>query len=159
MRYGGLILRLSSGCRFLRLALVIASCAVATPVVLAAPANCPEPRFTDKAPPEYLERINPLAPGNADRRAASSLFLGQTQRSVNCAICHGKDGDGRGPLSGQFDPSPRNFACAKTIDGVPDGQLFWIIRFGSPGTAMPPHASLTDDQIWQLVLHLRRLAN
>ena len=54
--------------------------------------------------------------------------------------------------------TPRNFACAATIKGVPDGQLFWIIKFGSPGTAMPPHAALKDEQIWQLILYLRQLA-
>ena len=45
-----------------------------------------------------------------------------------------------------------------TINGVPDGQLFWIIRFGSPDTAMPPHPALSDEQLWQLVFYLRQLA-
>jgi len=85
------------------------------------------------------------------------VFEGK-QRSVNCAICHGKKGDGKGPLASQYDPPPRDFSCAKTIEGVPDGQLFWIIRFGSPGTAMPPHRTLKDEQIWELVLYLRQLA-
>jgi mono/diheme cytochrome c family protein len=119
--------------------------------------NCPQPRFTGQAPEDYLARTNPLVPSGAHSEAASALFLGK-ERSVSCAICHGRKGDGKGPLATQYDPPPRNFACAKTIDGVPDGQLFWIIRFGSPGTAMPPHRRLEDDQIWQLVLYLRQLA-
>ena len=90
-------------------------------------------------------------------KAAERIFL-SADGSVNCAICHGKKGDGKGILSGQYDPPPRNFACAATIKGVPDGQLFWIIKFGSPGTAMPPHAALKDEQIWQLILYLRQLA-
>ena len=123
----------------------------------AAPAECPQPRFTGKAPDDYYSRINPLAAANANPKAAEPIFQG-TAGSVNCAICHGKKGDGRGTLSSQYDPPPRNFACAMTINGVPDGQLFWIIRFGSPGTAMPPHPSLTDEQVWQMVLYLRQLA-
>jgi hypothetical protein len=55
-------------------------------------------------------------------------------------------------------PRPRNFRCAVTINDVPDGQLFWIIRFGSPGTSMPPHRKFTDEQIWELVSYLRTLA-
>jgi mono/diheme cytochrome c family protein len=125
--------------------------------VAAQPQNCPQPRFTGQAPADYLARVNPLQPSDAHTRAAESLFMGK-ERSVNCAICHGKEGDGKGPLASQYDPPPRNFACAKTVDGVPDGQLFWIIRFGSPETAMPPHRRLNDDQIWQLVLYLRQLA-
>ena len=42
--------------------------------------------------------------------------------------------------------------------GLPDGQLFWIIRNGSPGTAMPGYGPLSDEQIWQLVLFVRSLS-
>ena len=123
----------------------------------AAAENCPQPRFTGQAPQEYLAMANPATPGNAANERAAALFDG-SQRIVNCAICHGKTGGGDGPLASQYDPPPRNFSCAKTIEGVPDGQLFWIIRFGSPGTAMPGHRKLKDEQIWDLVLYLRQLA-
>ncbi|MNC88750.1 hypothetical protein D3C83_46000 [compost metagenome] len=61
-------------------------------------------------------------------------------------------------MSHMFDPRPRNFQCAATVNGIPDGQLFWIIRYGSPGTSMPPHPKLGDEQVWKVVAHLRRLA-
>ena len=121
------------------------------------PGECPQPRFTGKAPAEYLERSNPLMATAQNLSAGEKLFLG-TAEVENCSICHGRKGDGKGPLAKQYDPPPRNFACAKTVIDVPDGQLFWIIRFGSPETAMPPHSKLSDEQIWQLVHHLRRLA-
>ncbi len=123
----------------------------------ATPGECPQPRFTGKAPDEYYSRTNPLSPASANLAAAASIFQGVTG-SANCAICHGKKGDGKGPLSRQHDPPPRNFSCARTINGVPDGQLFWIVRFGSPGTAMPPHPALKDAEIWQMILYLRQLA-
>ena len=115
-------------------------------------------RFTGRAPDDYYSRINPLTATEPHIKAATSIFQGETRGGTNCALCHGRKGDGRGPLSNQYDPPPRNFACAKTIDGIADGQLFWIIRYGSPGTAMPPHPRLNDEQVWQLVLYLRRLA-
>jgi mono/diheme cytochrome c family protein len=118
--------------------------------------ECPQPRFTGKAPEEYLARTNPLAPGT-DLAEAERIFRGGG-RGVSCATCHGPKGDGRGEMASMFDPRPRNFQCAQTVNGIPDGQLFWIIRFGSPGTSMPPHASLTDEQVWKLVLYLHRLA-
>jgi mono/diheme cytochrome c family protein len=118
--------------------------------------ECPQPRFTGSAPQEYLDRKNPV-PADADAARARSIFMGDGDR-VACAKCHGEKGDGRGPMSAMFDPHPRNFRCAQTVSGIPDGQLFWIIRFGSPGTSMPPHPKLSDEQIWQLVAYLRQLS-
>ncbi len=119
--------------------------------------DCPQPRFTGKAPDEYYNRKNPINPATANLRGSEAIFLGNSG-AENCSICHGRKGDGRGELSKLYDPPPRNFACAQTVNGVPDGQLFWIIRFGSPGTSMPPHPGLSDEQIWLMVLHLRTLA-
>lgn len=117
--------------------------------------ECPQPRFTGKAPDEYYLRKSPLeAP---DMQAGAQLFNGSGSDG-GCTVCHGRRGDGKGPLARQYDPPPRNFACARTVNGVPDGQLVWIIRFGSPGTAMPPHPQFTDNDVWQLVAFLRTLA-
>lgn len=142
--------------RLLRAAACAALFAAAQAVAGAPPpAQCPQPRFTGKAPDEYLARTNPLASGT-ELRTAQRLYRGPG--GISCATCHGEKGDGQGPLSSQFDPPPRNFQCAQTVNGIADGQLFWIIRFGSPGTSMPPHPKLTDEEVWSLVLYLRRLA-
>lgn len=119
-------------------------------------AQCPQPRFTGKAPEPFYSQANPIA---ADRASvASGRALYERGASPSCQLCHGIKGDGMGPLSGQFDPRPRNFACKETVNGIPDGQLFWIVRNGSPGTSMPDFRSLRDEQIWQIVLYLRALA-
>lgn len=122
------------------------------------PGECPQPRFTGKAPDEYYTRTNPLAAGAQDSALAKRLFATGERGNLSCATCHGEKGDGKGEMSEQFVPRPRNFTCAQTINGVPDGQLFWIIRFGSPGASMPPHPKYTDEQIWQIVAYLRQLA-
>jgi mono/diheme cytochrome c family protein len=119
--------------------------------------DCPQPRFTMKAPPEYLSRTNPFA-GVPKAAAAGAMLYGSKDRSAPCGFCHGPKGDGKGTLASQFDPRPRNFQCAGTVVGIPDGRLFWIVRYGSPGTGMPPSKDLSDDQIWQIVSHLRQLA-
>lgn len=126
------------------------------PAALAEP-QCPQPRFTGSAPQEYLQLDNPVPLNRAVLREGKRLYLGK-QGGQGCAICHGNKGDGRGPLADSFDPPPRNFTCAKTINGIADGQLFWIIRHGSPDTSMPSHPQLRDTQIWQLVHYLRDLA-
>jgi mono/diheme cytochrome c family protein len=139
-------------------AALVALATTVLPVQAAPPAaQCPQPRFTGKAPEDYYSRANPLQSDAGNLAASEDLYLGKAGGS-GCAICHGDRGEGNGPLATQFSPPPRNFACARTVNDIPDGQLFWIIRFGSPGTSMPAHPKLTDEQVWQLVLHLRRLA-
>lgn len=119
--------------------------------------QCPQPRFTGKAPESYYSRTIPLAAGR-DLGGTARIYAGDVQGQFGCAPCHGITGGGDGRLASQFDPRPRNFRCTETIKGVPDGQLFWIIRFGSPGTSMPPHRKFSDEQIWDLVSYLRQLA-
>ena len=125
-------------------------------LAVAAP-DCPQPRFTGTAPAEYLAMTNPLPASRAHLKAGRRLYLGK-EGGPGCAVCHGSRGDGRGPLADSFDPPPRNFTCEKTVRDIPDGQLFWITRHGSPGTGMPAHEGFTDEQVWQLVHELRRLA-
>ncbi len=117
--------------------------------------ECPQPRFTGKAPADLYARVNPLEANRRNRSAGEELF--EDVSNPSCVACHGKNGEGDGQLAGQFDPPPRNFACAATIDGIPDGQLHWIIQNGSPGTAMPPFDYFSDEEIWQLVIYLRSL--
>ena len=141
---------------------ILAGCvALSASAILSAQAQppareCPQPRFTGSAPPEYLERRNPLGP-EANVAEGERIYQGSGP-GISCAKCHGEKGDGNGPMSHMFDPRPRNFQCAATVNGIPDGQLFWIIRYGSPGTSMPPHPKLSDEQVWKVVAFLRRLA-
>jgi mono/diheme cytochrome c family protein len=118
--------------------------------------QCPQPRFTGNAPDAIYALSNPL--GHSPENIAAGRRLYEKGAQPACHMCHGMKGDGRGPLAAQFDPPPRNFACAKTVNGIPDGQLFWIIQNGSPGTSMPSFHALREEQLWQLVLYLRELA-
>lgn len=121
------------------------------------PLQCPQPRFTKKAPEEIYSLKNPMEPTPENLKIGKMLF--QTRgKPMPCKLCHGLSGDGKGPMAGGFNPPPRNFTCRKTINGVPDGQLFWIIKNGSPGTGMLAYKSLKDEQIWKILLYVRQLA-
>jgi mono/diheme cytochrome c family protein len=120
-------------------------------------AVCPQPRSTADAPPEARAVENPLEPSAARLEAGETLYR-QTALPMACQLCHGEQGDGLGALAGGFTPRPRNFSCGETMRGIPDGQLFWIIRNGSPGTGMPGYQTLRDEQVWQLVLFVRSFA-
>jgi len=119
--------------------------------------QCPQPRFTKKAPEAIYNLTNPLQATEENLKKGELLF--QTRaKPMPCKHCHGQSGDGRGPMARGFDPPPRDFTCSVTINGVPDGQLFWIIQNGSPGTGMVAYHRLKDEEIWQVILYVRELA-
>ena len=73
-----------------------------------------------------------------------------------CFNCHGKDGDGNGPLAAQLNPSPRNFRHHGLWRHRTEGEIFWVIKNGSPGTSMVGFGGqLTDKEIWSLIQYLR----
>jgi len=115
---------------------------------------CPQPRKTVTAPDDFLQLKNPLTPTPQNILAGKTLFQVDAKPSA-CRVCHGISGDGLGVMFRQVKPKPINFTCVHTMEGIPDGQLFWIIQNGSPGTAMPSFSYLEDDQVWQLILYLR----
>ena len=140
----------------LALAAMLGSCASGTGSSYPPASQCPQPRFTGKAPDAIYRLRNPLDHNPSAAAAGRKIY--EKQAAPACQLCHGVKGDGQGPLAKQFDPPPRNFACAETVNGIPDGQLFWIVQNGSPGTAMPSFGALHEAEIWQVVAYLRELA-
>jgi mono/diheme cytochrome c family protein len=118
---------------------------------------CPQPRKTVTAPEEFLKMTNPLPASSDVVQSGKALFL-QTAKPIACAMCHGNEGNGQGFMGAALIPPPRNFTCGSMMKDIPDGQLFWIIKNGSPGTGMMSFAGLPDDEIWQLIRHIRSLA-
>lgn len=73
-----------------------------------------------------------------------------------CFNCHGTDGDGNGPLAAQLNPSPRNFRHHAFWRHRTEGELFWVIKHGSTGTAMVGFGQvLSDEEIWALIQYER----
>ena len=118
-------------------------------------AQCPQTRSTAKAPELLFSKTNPLESTTDNIEKGRMLF--QLDAQPTCTICHGS-GNGLGMMSGGLNPPPRNFTCKETMDDIPDGQLFWIIRNGSAGTGMPAFSDLNDDQIWQLIHYIRQFS-
>lgn len=139
--------------------------------------DCPQPRNTPAAPESYERRTNPLADSAENLERGRLLY--QQARPQPCVDCHGASGNGRGPAAAGLAPPPRNFSCALTMQGISDGQLYWVIEKGSGdyhlpsrqgaqmverpargtrATAMRSYGDqLSDTDIWSLVLYLRSL--
>ena len=104
----------------------------------------------------YLEFKNKLEQNSENIEQGRLLY--QQNAEPSCVLCHGRAGDGLGQMGSALIPPPRNFTCVETMDSVSDGQLFWIIRNGSSGTAMPAFKNLDEDQIWQLIHYIRHFS-
>ncbi|MBX3332001.1 MAG: cytochrome c [Nitrospira sp.] len=73
-----------------------------------------------------------------------------------CFTCHGVDGDGKGPAGAKLNPAPRNFQHHGFWRHRTQGELFWIIKHGSPGTGMVGFGQvLSDEEIWALIQYER----
>ena len=76
-----------------------------------------------------------------------------------CANCHGPEGAGDGPVASQLNPSPRNFQHPGFWRHRTEGEIFWVIKNGSPGTSMVGFAGqLTDEEMWAVIQYERTFA-
>ena len=76
-----------------------------------------------------------------------------------CFNCHGKGGEGDGPVAAQLDPAPRNFHHPGFWRHRTEGEIFWVIKHGSPGTSMIGFAGqLTDEEMWAIIQYERSFA-
>mgnify|MGYP005651216457 FL=1 len=116
--------------------------------------QCPQMRKTLKAPDEFLSLTNPLAI-TAKRVEKGRKIYQSLSSPLQCVHCHGLKGDGTGHMGLEANPPARNFACAETMQSISDGQMFWVITNGIPGTAMPAYSDLADWKIWVLIQYIR----
>ncbi len=74
-----------------------------------------------------------------------------------CVNCHGKAGDGNGPAGAVLNPGPRDFTNCKFHKKRKDGELFWIIKNGSPGTGMVSlnPSAINDEETWKVIAYER----
>ena len=116
--------------------------------------KCPQTRKTQTTPKEFLTMQNPLPLNDKNLKSGEKLFQ-EKAKPIACKSCHGVTGNGEGDPDFESTPSARNFTCAATMNKLPDGQLFWIIKNGSKNTSMFAFSDLSDNQIWQLVHYIR----
>lgn len=88
-----------------------------------------------------------------------NISAGQKFFELNCAACHGKEGDGTGMRAGiMLDAKPRMLINLDWINSRDDLRLLRSIKYGVPGTAMTPWGDLTSSlQRIQLVVFIRSL--
>lgn len=78
-----------------------------------------------------------------------------------CVTCHGRDGKGLGKIPGLVGKLPRNFTDKDWQTARTDGELLWILKNGSPGTAMASFIPLvlSEEEAWHVLLYVRAFGN
>ena len=106
-----------------------------------------EPKMT----PEDTAKKNPVPATTEGLAEVRKLF------GYNCAMCHGKAGDGKGDLAADMKLELRDWRDASSLEKMTDGELFWIISNGK--AKMPGEGDRTAEKMrWNFVNLVRSFA-
>lgn len=86
---------------------------------------------------------NPVSPDDASRERGKAWYLNY------CAVCHGADGMGRGPIADMFPAIPPVAGAVRFSDAY----LFGLITHGRG--LMPAYRRIPQGARWDIVNHLR----
>lgn len=101
-------------------------------------------------PANAQDKTNPVKP------SPESLAKGKKVYRVDCAMCHGENGDGKGDMAADM-KNVTDFTNPDVQKNSTDGQWFQIIRKGKG--EMPPEGDRAkDDDVWNVVNYIRAFA-
>jgi len=77
----------------------------------------------------------------------------------NCAMCHGKKGQGDGHMVSGANFKASDFSDSEHSSFYSVGEKFWIVTKGMAGMGMPPFGDrLNEEERWLLVAHILKFA-
>ena len=104
-----------------------------------------------KIPPDAAKAPNPVKP------TPTSLAQGKKMYGFDCALCHGKDGDGKGDLAADMNLKLADYRDSAALKDMTDGEMFYIIKNGK-GQMTGEADRVKPEEIWNLVNYVRSLA-
>ena len=112
-----------------------------------------KPRVPADQIDEVRTWVNPFSSTSQNIEKGKALFHGK----AFCVTCHGKDGKGYDHIPGLRGKLPRNFTDKSWQAVRTDGELMWILKNGSLGTAMASFVPLvlTEEEAWHVLLYVR----
>lgn len=92
---------------------------------------------------------------NPSANDAATLALGQRLYAQNCAVCHGSGGAGNGAFTARV--RPPNLTSGASAAHT-DGDWYWYISRGIPGSGMPAFAAtFSERDTWAVIRYVRSL--
>jgi mono/diheme cytochrome c family protein len=112
-----------------------------------------------RVPADKLEEAraltSPLSPSPDIVEKGKAIY----EDKGGCVNCHGGSGRGDGPGAATLKPPPRVFRSHGFWRHRSEGEIFWVIKYGSPGTGMIPFGGmLSDEEIWTVMQYERSFA-
>jgi mono/diheme cytochrome c family protein len=106
--------------------------------------------------PAYLDA--PAALANPVPADDVSLQRGQILFGIHCAVCHGAQGRGDGPVVDRWKPDARPPAnlTAERYGQYPDSLMYGVIKNGL-GQMPPLRENLNERQIWDVINYVHTL--
>jgi mono/diheme cytochrome c family protein len=115
------------------------------------PPAAQKPPSYDAIPVEAAKQPNPV------KSTPESLARAKKWWTLDCEMCHGKNGDGKGDTAKEMKLQIVDFTDAASLKGRTDGELFWIIKNGH--NDMPAEGPrIKPEENWELVNYVRSLA-
>jgi mono/diheme cytochrome c family protein len=133
-----------------RIVLTIFLSTVVAQTQQATPPSNTTPPAEYKIPPEAAQKANPLKPTAEGMARAKKLY------GMDCAMCHGPKGDGKGDMGGDF-KNTTDFTNPDSMKDRSDGELFYITRKGK-GDMPPEDTRASDSDLWNMVNYIRAMA-
>jgi mono/diheme cytochrome c family protein len=107
------------------------------------------PAAAFKIPDDAVKMANPVKP------TAESLARAKRTYGIDCLMCHGATGDGKGDVGA--DMHLKDYRDPDALRDLTDGELFYIIKNGKGD--MPSEGDRAKpDEIWSLVNYIRAFA-
>lgn len=109
------------------------------------------------APPANTIPADAAAVVNPVHATAESQAHAKSTFSIDCAMCHGERGDGKGDVVADMKLTMKDWTASPSVlDGMKDGEIFYTIKNGRG--KMPPEGDRAkDEDLWNLVIYLRSL--
>jgi mono/diheme cytochrome c family protein len=109
-------------------------------------APAPAPSAQAAMPAEAVNMPNPVRPTPESLARAKHIY------DIDCAMCHGEDGGGKGDITTTV--KLRDYRDPASLRDLTDGQIFYIIKNGK-GDMPPEGERAKTDETWNMVLYLR----
>lgn len=138
-----------------RFALVLPALFLLTLPVLTqqSPGNTPaqKPGSYAAIPVEAAKAQNPVKPSPESTARAKKWW------TLDCEMCHGKTGDGKGETAKEMKLTMMDFTNPDTLKDRTDGEIFYIIKNGH--NDMPAEGPrVKTEEAWDLVNYVRAFA-
>jgi len=95
---------------------------------------------------------NPVKPTPASQARAKNIY------AVDCALCHGDNGNGKTDLAKDMQLTLLDWTDPKALGNLTDQQLFHIIRSGKDKMPSEDANRAKDDEVWNLVIYIRGMS-